>query len=282
MTESAAIRGGVIGYGGRGVRAPAERRAAFGRRLATDRRLTEAVALAEASHAGVELAPAYWPVLIASDRRDPDPSDLSAVERAAGARFPGSLAIRCAEREIVVLLADRAPGAARRPEVHAFVPRLVSASARAAAAGSGGHAFVAEQSVRPGQAATELSRLRGLRRYPRRSREQPVLCQRDYALDRLMSQRASHASVAAFVQELLGPVLAHDSVTGDEMARILELALDYPRRDAAARAACMHRNTFRRRLQRARKLLDVDWDDPDERLAVHVALKAAKLALRRA
>ena len=39
------------------------------------------------------------------------------------------------------------------------------------------------------------------------------------------------------------------------------------------RAAFMHRNTFRRQLGKALELIDVDLTCPEERLALHVALK---------
>jgi DNA-binding PucR family transcriptional regulator len=39
----------------------------------------------------------------------------------------------------------------------------------------------------------------------------------------------------------------------------------------------MHRNTFRHRLRQAAEALGDDLDDPDVRIAVHVALKLRKV-----
>ena len=39
----------------------------------------------------------------------------------------------------------------------------------------------------------------------------------------------------------------------------------------------MHRNTFRHRLHQTAEVLGATLDDPDERLAVHVALKLQRL-----
>jgi hypothetical protein len=54
---------------------------------------------------------------------------------------------------------------------------------------------------------------------------------------------------------------------------VLEAALDFPRHDLAASRCFMHRNTFRHRHQQATEKLGYSLEDPDVRLAVHVALK---------
>jgi DNA-binding PucR family transcriptional regulator len=50
-----------------------------------------------------------------------------------------------------------------------------------------------------------------------------------------------------------------------------------PRHDVAAARCFMHRNTFRHRFRDATKILGDNLDDPDVRLAVHVALKLRRV-----
>ena len=77
----------------------------------------------------------------------------------------------------------------------------------------------------------------------------------------------------AFVQSKLAALAAYDREHGTDLQHVLELALDHPNRGEAADAAYMHRNTFRRQLRKAVSVLDADLAHPEERLAVHLALK---------
>lgn len=83
--------------------------------------------------------------------------------------------------------------------------------------------------------------------------------------------------VSAFIRGQLAGLRAYDREHGTNLERVLELALDYDSRSTAARAAFMHRNTFRRQLRKAFELIDVDLDCPEERLALHLALKMRAL-----
>ena len=82
---------------------------------------------------------------------------------------------------------------------------------------------------------------------------------------------------SAFIEGQLGGLQAYDHEHGTNLQRVLELALDHDNRNTAADAAFMHRNTFRRQLRRALELIDVDLACPEERLALHVALKMRAL-----
>lgn len=79
--------------------------------------------------------------------------------------------------------------------------------------------------------------------------------------------------MSAFVQGQLASLQAYDHEHRTNLQRVLELALDHDSRNTAARAAFMHRNTFRRQLRKALELIDLDLDCPEERLALHLALK---------
>jgi PucR family transcriptional regulator, purine catabolism regulatory protein len=107
---------------------------------------------------------------------------------------------------------------------------------------------------------------------PRRD-DAPVLQAEQFALDRLLSQSVDRRAAGAFVDEQLGPLLAYDAEHGGDLAHVLEAGLDFPRHDVAARRCFMHRNTFRHRMRMATSVLGRDLDDPDVRLAVHLALK---------
>lgn len=83
--------------------------------------------------------------------------------------------------------------------------------------------------------------------------------------------------VAAFVHAQLDALEGYDREHGTDLIHVLELALDHHDRNAAARAAFMHRNTFRRQLRKAEDLIAADLGCPEERLALHLALKLRAL-----
>jgi hypothetical protein len=72
---------------------------------------------------------------------------------------------------------------------------------------------------------------------------------------------------------LLAPLMAR----GPELLQTLTVYLDHESAIAAtADALGLHRNTVSTRIQRAQELLGLDLDDPDTRLAVHLACRALK------
>lgn len=95
---------------------------------------------------------------------------------------------------------------------------------------------------------------------------------RRHALARLLAT-LDRRQASAFVAHQLSALAAYDGDHGTDLHRVLELALDHQSRSTAARAAFMHRNTFRRQLRQALELIEVDLDCPEERLALHLALK---------
>lgn len=84
-----------------------------------------------------------------------------------------------------------------------------------------------------------------------------------------------------FVERELGPLLAHDDRSKDPLIPILATYLDQGRnKSAAADAAHLSRPSFYDRLRRIETVLDVDLDDVQSCLSLHVALTALE-ALRR-
>jgi DNA-binding PucR family transcriptional regulator len=95
-----------------------------------------------------------------------------------------------------------------------------------------------------------------------------------YSLARVLEPRGA----SLFVHDQLAALADYDREHGTDLLRVLELALDYHDRNDAARAAFMHRNTFRRRLRQAEKVAGADLACPEERLALHLALKLRALS----
>lgn len=95
-----------------------------------------------------------------------------------------------------------------------------------------------------------------------------------YSLVRVLDPR----DASLFVHDQLAALADYDREHGTDLLRVLELALDHRDRNDAARAAFMHRNTFRRRLRQAEKLAGADLGCPEERLALHLALKLRALS----
>jgi PucR C-terminal helix-turn-helix domain len=138
------------------------------------------------------------------------------------------------------------------------------------------------QRIRPGEHLEAVAlRLSRVDRHRVAHGCEPTASPRHYSLACLL-ERLDARDATAFVHEQLAGLAAHDREHGTKLLRVLELALDQPDRNAAARAAFMHRNTFRRQLRTALELIDADLDCPEERLALHLALKVRALGRGRA
>lgn len=133
--------------------------------------------------------------------------------------------------------------------------------------------------VRPGQRlASVVSRLRHVERHALTRGSAPVVWARRYSLACLLEGLETRQA-AAFIEEQLDTLAAYDHEHGTDLLRVLELALDHHNKNTAAHAAFMHRNTFRRQLRKALELIDADIESPEERLALHLALKMRSLRM---
>jgi sugar diacid utilization regulator len=117
---------------------------------------------------------------------------------------------------------------------------------------------------------------------PRGDDDNPLLFVRHYALDLLLSRTADSAEAGEFVRQQIGPLIAWDRQHQTDFLTVLEAGLDVPRHDVAAARCFMHRNTFRHRFRRATEILGDNLDDPEVRLAVHIALKLRRVLAQRA
>lgn len=253
-----------------------ERRAALIRRLVTDHTITPAEIRSEAGAAGLRLADFYWPALLVWTAGHPGPRTLAELDGEVQRQVPGSVAVALDNTTIALLVPARRSGAASGGDAHRRLACLVRHVRQL------GHRDVrgiaSERSVDAARLPASVSELARLRRYlPHTAAEAPVVSPRSLALCCLLSEGLDRQRARAFVHERLGPLLRHDHDHGTDLAHVLELALDFPRRDQAARASYMHRNTFRRHLTQSLELVETDLENPADRLALHVALKLRRL-----
>jgi hypothetical protein len=252
-----------------------ERRTALFRRLVTDESIMAADIRAEARAADLQLADLYWPALLVWTVGHPGPRTLAELHGKAQ-RLPGTIVVTLSNTIITLLIAMRCPGDPSRETVHSELGLLVRHARDLGHRDV--HAIADERGVSVLHIPSRVSRLRRLQRYlPYKSGRTLVRSAQSFALDCLLSDGLDRRRAEDFLHWRLCRLLRYDLDHGTDLAHVLELALDFPRRDDAAHAGYMHRNTFRRHLTQALELVDTDLTDPDDRLALHVALKLRKL-----
>ena len=251
---------------------------ALERRLVRGPTLTAAAARREAEAAGIQLADFYRALAVVLERGELSAPVLAGIDDLVRRYAPGSLTVAFDERMTILLLADSAAGNGSRREANALLEHAVSfAHGRLPLLGVWG--IGAERSVAVTEVPEQVRLLERLRDFPRcvRGDRSLVIGLRHVALHSLLCEGLDRARALKFVRRHLGRVLEFDRVHHSDLTGVLELALDHAHRDEAARRSYMHRNTFRRRLRQAVELVDCDLEDPDERLALHVALKLRKV-----
>ena len=242
--------------------------ATFVRRLLDDAGLRGERARREGAAAGIALAPAYWAAVVACAGGVPRPDLFERIPREAALAVPGALSATV-DGHVVLLHPDGNGGG---PPV-AWLEQVV-ARVRALAPSTRAQAIAAPTPVEPGELGAQVTHLLRLSRLGSRAEPgAPVVFAERYALDRLLWDNLAAADARGFVEERLGALIAWDREHRSDLLRVLEAALDFPRHDRAASRCYMHRNTFRNRLKQATDVLGDDLEDPDVRLAVHVALK---------
>jgi DNA-binding PucR family transcriptional regulator len=80
-----------------------------------------------------------------------------------------------------------------------------------------------------------------------------------------------------FCAEALDALEQHDAHTGGALVRTLEVFAACGATSQTARVLRTHRNTVLHRVQRIQELVGADIRDPEQRLALHVALRARDL-----
>jgi hypothetical protein len=252
-----------------------ERRRALVRRLVTDESITAADIRAEARAADLQLADLYWPALLVWSAGHPGPRTLAELHSRAQ-HLPGTIMLTLGNTTVTLLIASNGPGEPCWETVHSELGQLACHARHLGHRDV--HAIVDERSVGLTHIPSRVRRLQRLRRFlPNTSCRASVRCARSFALDCLLSDGLDRRRAEDFLRWRLCRLLRYDCEHGTDLAHVLELALDFPRRDDAAHAGYMHRNTFRRHLGQALELVDSDLTDPDDRLTLHVALKLRRL-----
>jgi sugar diacid utilization regulator len=250
-------------------------RATLVHRLVSDPALTVHQARREAAGLGMSLAGAYW-VAIVDARGGELRSDVAErLEREAAALVEGSLTTARAGH--LVLLHPGEVADARAPRPAEWFRRLAE-RVRELSPSSRAQLIAGEGAVELGALSEYVGQLAGLRRLgPRAGGDAMIAWRHEYALDRLLLEIVEPGVAARFVEEQLGALLHSGPQHPMDLVDVLEASLDFPRHEEAARHCFMHRNTFRHRLRLAYEALGRCLDHPDERLAVHVALKLRHL-----
>ncbi|MDP8921424.1 MAG: helix-turn-helix domain-containing protein [Chloroflexota bacterium] len=104
----------------------------------------------------------------------------------------------------------------------------------------------------------------------------------DLGVQRLLFQLRDNPELAAFYEDLLGKLQAHDERNGSELVNTLEAFFEcHGNHVRTAQRLHLHRNTLLYRLERARQVLSFELDDAETRLALQVALKIGRVIGRR-
>src|SRR4051794_982289 len=242
--------------------------AAFVRRLVGDPSLGALRARDEAAALGLTLPDACWPAVVAWDGAALHARDVEPVECEARRLAPGSLTATTGAQMVLLH-----PAGGAVADVIVWVERVVARLHGLAPSGDA-RAVAADGPVDVGDVGTEVARLARLSRGAVRAPDRrPVTRAREHALETLLRESVAPVAAQAFVDDLVGRLVAWDREHRSDLIQVLEADLDSPRHDVAARRCFMHRNTFRHRLHRALEVLGDDLADPEMRLAVHVALK---------
>jgi purine catabolism regulator len=98
----------------------------------------------------------------------------------------------------------------------------------------------------------------------------------DLSVYRLLLQLEHSPELISFQEEILGPLLAHES--SDELISTLEAFFQHNNNvTQTAEALYIHRNTLVYRLERIAAIANLDLDEPETRLAVQLALRIYRM-----
>ncbi len=99
----------------------------------------------------------------------------------------------------------------------------------------------------------------------------------DLSVYRLLLQMEHSPDLSSFLDEMLGPLLAHESSA--EFIRTLEAFFEHHGNlSQTAEALYLHRNTLAYRLDRIEEILNIDLDSPEARLSVQLALHIQRMS----
>jgi sugar diacid utilization regulator len=214
---------------------------------------------------------AYTPCLVSWEAGEPSGALLDEMWRAAFEWDGRSLLVPLDSATQIILLAEDGPEGLSVERVRGAL-RSVLAVARSGRPEARIQAVVGDRIAAGERLAPAAARLRTVARRRLARPGDEVVWARRHSLAALLGT-LDRREAAGFVDERLALLRTYDRQHGTDLQRVLELALDHRDRNTAASAAFMHRNTFRRQLGKALELVGTDLSDPEERLALHLALK---------
>lgn len=101
-------------------------------------------------------------------------------------------------------------------------------------------------------------------------------CYEDLHME-LLLQSLDRQAAARFIETQLGPVIAYDRDSGGDLTATLRVILGSTNRVEAASRLYIHYNTLKYRVEQIRKLLGEDWETPERRTALVLALELHQL-----
>jgi purine catabolism regulator len=98
----------------------------------------------------------------------------------------------------------------------------------------------------------------------------------DLSIYRLLFQLEHSPEIISFQEETLGPLFTHEGA--GELVHTLETYFEFNGNlSQAAEALFIHRNTLIYRLERIEAITNLDLDNPEERLAMQLALRIHRM-----
>lgn len=212
----------------------------------------------------------HWPALLVWRGASPDRGVLLAV--AARVKHRARSATVAMRREAILLLHPSAGESSLPEHVLAWLNEI---GEMARGLWPEGHAqvLVADRDYSNQDLRSAIAELRAASRFSPPGQTLSVVRFGRLGLDRLFGAIPPHAA-NQFASDWLGRIVAWDHEHGTNLLAVLEAELAFPHSHIEGANHCyMHRNTFSKRLELVRNLIDGDLDEPETRLALHVSLK---------
>lgn len=211
----------------------------------------------------------HWPALLVWRGASPDRGVLLAIAARVKRRArPATVAML---QDAILLLHPSAGESSLPKHVLAWLNETADV---ACGLWPEGHAqvFVADRDSSNQDLRSAIAELQAASRFSPPGQALSVVRFGRLGLDRLFGAISPHAA-NQFASDWLGRIVAWDREHGTNLLAVLDAELAFPHSHIEGANHCyMHRNTFSRRLDLVRNLIDGDLDDPETRLALHVSL----------
>jgi sugar diacid utilization regulator len=212
----------------------------------------------------------HWPALLVWRGASPDRGVLLAIVARVRKRARSTTVALL--QEAILLLH---PSAGESAVPNHVLARLneIAAVARALWPEGGAQVLVADRDSSDQDLRSAIVELQAASRFCPPGQVLSVVRFGRLGLDRLFGAISPHAA-NQFASDWLGRIVAWDREHGTSLLAVLEAELAFPHSHIEAANHCfMHRNTFAKRLELVRDLIDGDLNDPETRLALQVSLK---------